>query len=299
MAEKTLDETVEQAGTLPQVYRPIEPSKSHDRGTFLYHQDTLNNLTKYRSQLDKDPNDLKAREDFSRKIFGDPTYHVGLSEVDMRTHVRAVHEDALEKMAHYAEHNFNELFNRLGDQSLQMLAFSVPLYIVKDNKGHNALVNLLGEVKEIEQIAEKEDIGKMRGYLLNAVEKDKTLPDYMKKIIRYLSKSESTIARVFANANQAKHAILSQALSTKDGKPKTGRLRSLIKDSLNSAKDVLEDEKDEGKKRDIWEDVIRPYYEKLAEVAYINENKKYHEEHSELSNVDQREEERRQLRMAA
>lgn len=296
---QTLEDTLERAGTLPNVYRPIDPSRSFNRDEFLFHQDTLNDLTEYRAKLDKDPNDIKPREKLSRKIFGDPTYHVGLSEVDIRAHARAVHEQSLDNMARYAEHHFDKLFDGLEGESLQRLAFSVPLYLVKGDREHNALVNLLNEVREMEQIAQKEDIGKMREYLLRAVKEDKTLPNYMKEIITYLSRSEPVIARIFARANQARHAILSRVISTEDGKPNVSRLRSLIKTSLESAKTALRNEEDEGQIKDIWEDVVRPYYEKLAEVAYMDEDKKYQEEHSQLDEKNRREIGRRQLGMAA
>ena len=134
MVEQSLEEQIEQAGALPQIYHPITPSHDYNREEFLFHQNVLNDLTGYRAKIDKDPTDLKAREKFSKKVFGDKKYHIGLSDVEMKVHAKAVQEDSLEKMARYAAHNFDDLFNKLEDESLQAYLFSVPLYKTKDNK---------------------------------------------------------------------------------------------------------------------------------------------------------------------
>ena len=86
---------------------------------------------------------------------------------------------------------------------------------------------------------------------------------------------------------------------TKDNKFDTGKARRLIKDSLKVAEDALEDEKDEGARNDIWNDVIKPYYARLAETAFIDEKIKYEAEHLKIDEKNKREKERRQLRMAA
>lgn len=298
MAESSLEEKIEQIGTLHQLYRPINPSHDYKQEEFLYHQDTLNDLTKWREQIEKDPTNLKPREKLSKKVFGDKKYHVGLSDVEMKVHARAVQEDALEKMARYSAHNFDKLFNKLEEESVQAYLFSVPLYQTKDNKEHNTLVALIQETSAVQEIAKKKDIGQMRKYLLSAVKNDKSLPNYAKEIISYLANSDSVITRVFSMAADTKGKVLNMAL-TKNEKFDEDRARKLIKDSLQVAKDAFIEEEDEGARSDIWSDVIKPYYTKLAEIAYVDENLKYEKEHAKIDEKNKRETKRKQLRMAA
>ncbi|MBW3022676.1 hypothetical protein KY308_01055 [Candidatus Woesearchaeota archaeon] len=284
-----MQELIEQGGAFPQMYRPISPEKKYNRDEFVYHQDALFNLAKQKEQLDKDPTNLKAREKISARFFGDKTSHTRIRDVvDMKVIVREIYEGSLEAMARYTDNNFDEMFNDLDERGLQSMLFNVPLYQTNTNTEHNLIVGLINEVSAIEKISKEKDIDKMRKYLAGIVKEDKSIPEYAKRIIKYLSNSNDVIVTIFAKTVEAKNGLLNYAL-TKDGKFDMGKARALIKDSLKVARDDYDDEENEGKKSDIWEDAIMPYNEKLAEALFITENAKYESEHKDIDDMNKRE----------
>jgi len=294
--QENLEEMVQEAEGAQFVYRPISPNEAYGRTAFLNAQDQLNDLERYREALDKDPHDVKAREEICKTAFGRKEGHLDYSPEQMRIIAKETYKSGAEGMGRYVQNNEDKFFDMLDGKALQNLVMTLPMY-KNGKKEHDDLVELINDVNSMGKILHESEVEKMRRGV-EKLTKSKNVPDWAKKLIKYFSGDQRFVQEVYVKSYFSKKAVLGNAL-TKDREPDRDKLKGLIKDSLKVAYDKGADEKDEGKRNDIWEDCIRPYYLEMAKYAFGFEKKAFEDDNEELRERNEREEKRSGLGMAA
>ncbi len=295
--QPNLEEMLEGAEGAQVRYRPISPERDYDRREFLGAQDELNDLEEYNEALEKDPFNVGAREDLCTRLFGDEREHMNYTPDGIRKLSKEAFKDGREGMGKYVENKRDMFLEMLDGEALFGLVTSVPLYKT-GHKEHDEIVELMNNVKYMEAVLEKQNIGEMRKAVLKKAE-SKAVPKWAQKIIKYFAGDSNFVKRVFVRDHANKAAVLQMSLS-RDAEYDADKIRTLVINSLNQANEELDNEDNsEKEKKDIWENCIRPYYLNMAKLAFAKEKKEFEEDSEEIRNKNEREAERRELGMAA
>ncbi len=306
MPEQTLVEKLEKAMRNPLSFNPIK-IESYDRDTFIKAQKKLSDLGKYYEALKKsNAEDIDARNDLYGLLLGDPSVQEIRTPHEIVTDADISYGSAIERMGRYVEKNRGTLLNKLKGKSLNAFVMSLPLYQIddKNEKEHNGLVSLINEVRIMAKIQQDEkgnaDVEAMREFLAGGLEKQDLSKDYGLPLVGYWLRSEAMVAYLFKREFGFKQKILGTKLSKKEqGKElDEDKLRNLVKISLRSAYDELEDEDDEGNRKDIWEGNIRPHYLELAKAVHKIEKKEADDENKDKVEEKERESKRQSLGMS-
>lgn len=246
-------------------YHPIDPKKGYNRLEFLVAEiDLEKDMRGWQEQLIKDPYNPKIREKISRKLYGDPKAHLGKSPDWIRKEVKTAFDDGTKKMAEYVGKNLESFLELFKGQSLVGLLMSLPLYQT-GNKEHDRVVSAINHVREMDSVAKEGDINKIREIVMESM-KQRNVPDYAKTLVDYFSKDDKYMVDLFReDIGRARHN-LGKTLA-EDEKINESQLKNVIRNSIQKAKDEYKDEKDEGKKGDIWDDDIEPCYTIIAKAA--------------------------------
>ncbi|MDO8460771.1 MAG: hypothetical protein Q7S74_06705 [Nanoarchaeota archaeon] len=284
----------------PFIYNPISPNKRYNREEFLRAQDSFNDLEKYANTLKEKPFDLSAREKLSRLLTGDSSFHSGMAPESVARMAKTFYDGSLDALAKYTKTNFDEMFDKLNGKALQRLLFSIRLYNTGD-RDHDSLANLIGDVKSMQEIENKEGeehTSAIRSYVAKKIE-SRNLSDTAKKVIKQLLGDGGFVLKTFRRDSQIKNQILSKYLSTAEGELDENKVRVLIKDGLKKAEEEYDKETNEGRRNDIWEDNLRPYYLEIAKNLFPVEKGEYENDSEDLKEMNERENRRRSSGMAA
>lgn len=298
MTEESLETRLAQTAGVPFRYYPIDLAAGDEE--FVAQYETLEDLEKWAGAIKKNPHDLGARRDLSGLLFGDSNFHMGRSPEAMSQLAKDSRSNGIEAMARYAESRFDYMFGELDAKSLADLLDSLPLYKTGKDKEHDLLVDLLSETKKMREMLKEKSLEKMRSYVMQSLKNEST-PTWAKKAMSAIIQSdEGVVYNIFRKKYEAMNSVVNSALSDSEGNLDENKVRRLIRDSLDSAKDAYEDETEDNKKNDIWEDVIRPYYLGTAKAFYPIAQAEYTKSRPDrIIKMDERESERRKLGMAA
>lgn len=288
--------------THPFKYYPIEPKKRFKSLDFIIAEKELEgDMNPWQEALIKDPFNPKIREKVSSKLYGDPTLHNGKQPEMVRKEIREACKDGTKKMAQYVDNNLNDFLKLFEGNSLLKLLVSMPLYKTK-NSEHNKVVSAVNHMKKLANIAKEEDIDKMREIVFESI-KQRNIPDWAKKVAAYFAKDANYLKFLY-NGDVARADYNLKKIISPEGKIDESRAKTVIRNSIKKAKDEYDAEKDEGKKGDIWDDDIEPAYTAIARNAYPLAVKDYirrtgHDDEGKADEVREREQERKDLGMAA
>ncbi|MEM4271750.1 MAG: hypothetical protein QXD13_01535 [Candidatus Pacearchaeota archaeon] len=283
-------------------YNPIKKDEAYDRKTFVYAQEQLNDLQNYHAGLQKDHANPGVRKDLSELLFENEASQRRFQTSDeqaARNITEGFLSDGIESMARYAEKNKRYFLDEILDGKAFMgLAMNVPLYKT-GKKEYDNLSELIGKIKAIDAAEKENDINKMREIVLKKLESDK-ISDGAKNFLSYWANDARFLMEMIEIYRSANSRALAEAV-TKDGEHDREKLKNLVEGSLDVAYEKLEEETNEKKKKDIWKENIKPYYVRMAQLAYELEKKKLEkdEETDESRKKNERKAERRALGMAA
>jgi len=277
------------------LYHPISKGE-YNRDTFVITQDQLNDIEKYKGALDKDPHNIKAREGICKIAWGDKKAHLNYSPEQMRITAKELYNSGAEGMGRYVEDNKNKFFDMLDGKALQNLAMSLPLY-KNGKKGHDDLVNLINDINSMGKAINEGKIDEMRNRV-DKLAKSEEVEKWAKDLLKYFSGDQRFVQEVYTKSFILKQNVLGNAI-TKNEKIDKGKIRNLLGDSLKVAYDEEKDEKDEDKKKNIWEDCIRIYYLGMAKYAFGPEKEAFEDDNEELRKRIKREKHRFELGMPA
>lgn len=290
-----LEERANEAEGAQFLYRPISKGE-YDRDTFVIAQDQLNDIKKYSEVLDKDSENIKAGEEIGKISWGDKRAHLNYSPRQMRITAKELYKDGAEKMGRYVEDNKNKFFDMLDGEALQNLAMSLPLY-KNGKKEHDDLVELINDISSMGKTINEGKIDKMRNRI-ERLTKSKEIPNWAGNLIKYFLGDQRFVQEVYTKSFILKQNVLKNAI-TKNEEIDKDKLRNLLEDSLEVARDEREDEKSEGKKKDIWEDCIRIYYLEMAKYAFGPQKKVFEDDNEDLRKQNEGAFRRGKLGMAA
>jgi len=298
MAEKNT--RTEEINDFDMVYKPIDPSKSYDRGTFVNSFDDFSDLESYVRKLQEDPRDPDATSDLGALLLGNPQF---FSKVDdpfiTRKHAEDSYSESVEKIARYTEKNFNDFLDKCEDEEIFSYVQNVPLYKLEKNNGneeHNKFIDSLNKVKEIQEITKEGDLSKMGRYV---AEKMKDAPDWLQSAFAGAYTNERYISQLFEGfASNDQMRFMGIITEGEGEKQKINRkfLENVVKDSLKSAHKQREKESDKKTQNDIWKRDIRPYHVTLAGIVYNSEKSKMKKDKN--PEKERRKEKRKKLGMS-
>ncbi len=271
-------------------YSPADPSRPYRREEFVFWAGQLEDLVKYKGAISKDSEHLKARKDLCKVIFGDSSVHLQMSGAQVRDLAKKVVDAGEEGMAKYVAENLNLFYHKISDEGFMQLALTLPFYM-NGEREHDGKVSLIGQFRQVQEIAQQKDQRKMAEFVIRyAQDRDK-----MKKEIE--SKPEAAIEKF----NQTAQRVMQRVgeVFVPNGKVNRYEIKKLINENLRLAEEELDDEKFDDKRRDIWNDDIKPIYLGLAQALYASEKPEYEKNIYEVKEMRGREEKRAKLGMAA
>lgn len=272
----SLNEVAQQVGAEPFRWDTVNPESDYNRDGFLPSYSAFMDLNKWADSIKKNPHDLSAREKLGKLLTGDKSFHRGLTPEDMLSASKGVSSYATDNTAKYVEHNLNKFLHLISDEGWQGVVLSAPLYLTGKDK-YDEVVKVIWQYKDLGKIAKENDAGKMNKYVAGMA-KNPRVPKWAAKMVKDLGDSEVFVRKIFGRQLGAHQQLVGHALSDEKGKPDVAKMRDLVTESINKAKEAYSDEEQEGDKGDIWDNDIKPIYLELAKHAYIAENQKYNEE---------------------
>lgn len=255
------------------LYKPRETldGKSFDKDIFVPEMSKLNDLKEYRERIAKDRTDISAIADAGGRLFGKPNLFTNMDNPDLKAtaYLNESIGEGTDVIAKYVKENSDDFFDKLGDNNLINLIYSVPVYETSD-EDHNKFVRLLNKVKGIDE-ASKDPSARIK-YVQDRISK---APDWFQTAYYYFSDREDNNLGIFKLFAEHAQLQLQKEFFGEDGKINTNKLEKRVKDSLDKAWDEYNKEPNEGSKKDIWERDIRPIYLALAELAYPGTEEDY------------------------
>ncbi|PIN77746.1 hypothetical protein COV15_01545 [Candidatus Woesearchaeota archaeon CG10_big_fil_rev_8_21_14_0_10_34_12] len=253
---------------MPKFYKPISAGNSYDRDSFVSARDNLGDLEDYVKKLTEDADNPDAMEDLGKLLYGDT--NISTSPVDLRIAGNSALSEGYDNLAKYVEKNFATFMNKLDEDDLQSLVFSLPLYLT-GSEDHNRLVSMIKEIRKLGEIAENASKGDSKGLTNYVMEKLKKAPDWLKSSVGRFIESEKTISNLFGAYFREVQVEFNKAVHTEEGKVRKELLCGLIKDSLARAKHEMDIEPNGKDKGDIYDGNIKIQYLAIANVVYPKE----------------------------
>ena len=189
-AQPNLEERARRAWT-EHKYKPIDPSGAYDRTTFIRAQKQLNDLRKYNEAISKDAYNTGAIEDLANLVWTDPGAHLNDSPVQVRGTAKAALTNGFNNMGWYVKNNLDKLMSKFDGNTMKKVALSLPLY-GGGSKEHDDLVSLVGDIRNMEQVIEKNDFGAMIKNISDRLS-SKDVSDWARDVIKYAEISLSAV----------------------------------------------------------------------------------------------------------
>jgi len=243
-------------------YEPINPQSSFDREEFVESYKNFSKLRGYLKTLVKDSEEPTAIYKTAKLLHGDPQYYEK-EKIQIRPNLEEAVLVSNENMARYVRENLSSFLDILEDEDLMSLILSLPLYRTEMDYC-NEVIDAVNNFRCLQTIAKEPE--KIAQYVAQELERK---PELKEEFAKAENKQEY-ISKVFNSCLSEVGENLNKKLMVKTGETKrTNRslLEEVFRESLNIAEEKYEEEENSGDKNDVWEDVVRPYYEAVASLA--------------------------------
>jgi len=268
----------------------LAKNELYERKRLVKAMGTLEDLLEYTETLSKDINNPDARKKLGYLLRRDPAAYANMSPDLMRNEADEFRDNMIRNIGGtldesgkvvkgYVENNFDTLLGELTPQQLHSLIHNLPLYRTEDD-GLNEIIDAIAEVKKIQQMREKGE--GIEEYVSKKMEK---MPEWAHRaFFGYGGANQNYVMQYFETfANKAQEKLGKLITTEEKGKRvlDEGRLRTLLVESLDVARDELDEERDKGTNygvmTDIYEKCIRPYYTTIAQTLYKPKKKEQKE----------------------
>jgi hypothetical protein len=300
------------------VFRPIDKTASYDPKTFVGAQSKIKDLEEYLQRLNQ-PNghaaDVGARRDLSYLLYGDQNEQLSRTDTQLMSEADDAYRFAIENMSRYIENNRGRVISEFDGKSLMSLVINkLPLYLTKKKNHdgspnehydakHNKLVADILEFRAMKSSDEKTR-GEAQESLMKKIMDDKEVPEWIKvSMQREAGRGQSFERMIFIKYAAGQTNALLRYLTNGD-KPDESKLKELINNSLRVAYDRYDDIPsgkafDKERREDVWEKSLRECYMVMARELRSVEKKELEDDNPEKREENEREDERKSLRMAA